>query len=270
MKNKTFASIEKVLDILNLFDLEQRELLAIEISDKLNLPLSSTYKYLEVLIKKEFLVRRAGSKKIGLGIKIFRLGNVLAQDFSLVDIALPHLKFLSDEFRETAMLTAIEGQEAIYLEKIEPQRLIKLSPDRGRKLPLHAGASSRVLLAFKENSFIESYIKNNVLKRLSEKTITSSKKLKSELKRIRQLGYCVSESEVDSDAKAIAAPIFDKKKNIVAALTIAGPSERINKPELSKLINLVKAKAREISNDLGYRNKSTHIRDDSYRRTYES
>ena len=81
---------------------------------------------------------------------------------------------------------------------------------------------------------------------------TSKKKLKAALKKTANDGYVVTDSEADSDAKAIAAPIFNHKGNILAGLTVAGPSERINEKKLSALFKLVGAKAREISSDLGY------------------
>ena len=252
MKNKTFASLEKALDILDLFDLTHREFSAQEISSRLDIPLSSTYKYLDVLVRRQLLMRKAGTKKVGIGAMLFRLGNVFSKDLNLVDIAMPHLENLATETCETAMITVVEGNEAICLERVEPQRLITFSLDPGRKLPLYVGASSRILLAYQNEKFIDSYLKNLKFSKFSNKTIASVKKLRAELKKTRDNGYVVTDSEADADAKAISAPIFDHKKNIIAGLTIAGPSERIKAKKLQDLIKLVKNKARKISINLGY------------------
>ena len=75
------------------------------------------------------------------------------------------------------------------------------------------------------------------------------------MKRIRENGYAVSDAEVNAGAKAVSAPIFDHKGKLLAGLTIAGPSERINNDLLSDFILMVKEKAEEISRDFSYTNE---------------
>ena len=253
MKNKTFASLEKALDIMTLFDLDCASFTVQEISKQLNIPLSTTYKYVDVLVKRGLLAKKPGSKQIGLGLMIFRLGSIFAAGFDLIDTAIPHMQSLMKRSGETILLTAIEGWNAICLERMEPQRLIKLSLDRGRTLPLHAGASSRVLLAFQNDEFITEYIKAKGLQTLTGNTLVKRNQLIAELQSTRERGYALSNSEVDEGAKAVAAPIFDHSGMLLAGITIAGPSERIDKKGLSGLIDYVCASARDISNDIGYR-----------------
>ncbi len=256
MKTKTFASLEKALDILALFDLGRTSFSAQEISDRLHIPLSTTYKYVDVLLKRGLLAKKPGSKSIGLGFTIFRLGSIFSAGFDQIDVAIPHMQSLLEKSGETIILTSIEGWNAICLERFEPQRLIKLSLERGRRLPLHAGASSKVLLAYQNSTFIDRYVKHQGLQRLTRNTITTLSKLRIELKRARENGYITSESEVDEGAAAIAAPIFDHMGQLVAGLSIAGPSERLHARSLIKIIAMVKAKALCVSKDLGYRHKT--------------
>jgi DNA-binding IclR family transcriptional regulator len=255
MKCKAFTSLERALDILSLFDLDCTSLTARQIANHLNLPLSTTYKYIDVLSKRGFLARKAGSKNFCLGLMLFRLGNVFISGFDLIDVVIPHMKALLKESGETILLTAVEGQEAICLEKMEPQRLIKLSLDRGRTLPLHAGASSRILLAYQDDAFINTFIKQQGLQKLTKNTITTLGKLRAELKRTREKGYAVSDSEVDAGAKAVSAPIFDYKGQLLAGLSIAGPSERIDNDLLSDFILMVKEKSAQISRDFSHTNE---------------
>ena len=263
MKNKAFASLEKALDIMTLFDFDRASFTVQEISKRLNIPLSTTYKYVDVLLKRRLLAKKPGSKEIGLGLMIFRLGSIFAAGFDLIDTAIPHMKSLMKQSSETILLTAIESWNAICLERMEPQRLIKLSLERGRRLPLHAGASSKVLLAFQNDEFIADYIEHKNLENLTDKTITEPDYLLVELKLTRERGYSLSDSEVDDGAKAVAAPIFEHNGNLLAGLTIAGPSERIDKKRLKVLIDSVCTSAKEISNDIGYRQQGTQKRNAS-------
>jgi DNA-binding IclR family transcriptional regulator len=250
MKNKTFASLEKALDILTIFDINHRSFTAQEISQNLDIPLSTTYKYIDVLLKRGFLNRIADSKNIRLGLTILRLGSVCSAGFDLIDVAIPHMKSLLGQCGETILLTSVEGWNAICLERLETQRLIKLSMERGRTLPLHAGASSRILLAYQDDEFIDDYIQKHGLKGLTKKTITNQKKLRADLKLIRETGYATSNSEVDEGAKAISAPVFNHLGKLQAGLTIAGPADRIDRVKLSELVEMVKKEAENISRHL--------------------
>jgi DNA-binding IclR family transcriptional regulator len=151
------------------------------------------------------------------------------------------------------LLTVISGWEAICIEKVETNRLIKLSLERGSSLPLHAGASSKILLAYQEDSFIDSMFEKTHLTKFTDNTITDPIRLKKELKAIVKQGFAFSDQEVDLGARAIGAPIFDHKGKVVAGLTVAGPRERITNKNIPKLIRLVKEAAQKASYDLGYR-----------------
>jgi DNA-binding IclR family transcriptional regulator len=163
------------------------------------------------------------------------------------------MKSLSSLSGETVLLTVISGWEAICIEKVETNRLIKLSLERGSSLPLHAGASSKILLAYQEDSFIDSMFEKTHLTKFTDNTITDPIRLKKELKVIVKQGFAFSDQEVDLGARAIGAPIFDHKGKVVAGLTVAGPRERITNKNIPKLIRLVKEAAQKASYDLGYR-----------------
>lgn len=253
MKDSSLTSLEKAIDIIDLFGLDDPSFTVKEISECLNIPLSTTYKYIDVLLKRGLLARKKNSKKIGIGLMIFRLGGIYAAGFDLIDAAIPHMMSLMEKSGETVLLTAIEGWNAICLERKEPQRLIKLSVEHGRKLPLHVGASSKVLLAFQNDKFIAEYIRHQDLVCVTDNTITEREKLIAEIKLTRERGYAISDSEIDDDAKGIAAPILERNGNLLAGLTIAGPSERIDTHGLNKMIDYVCASAMKISNDIDYR-----------------
>jgi len=250
--NKPFSSLEKAIDILNYFYCENHELSAQEISRQLCIPLSTTYKYLDVLLKKGFLSKNPVTKKIFLGLTIFKMGNLVAAKIKPIDVALPYMNDLATSSEETVMLTMVNGWEALCVEKIESPRRIKLSVATGDTLPLHAGGSSKILLAYQDEAFVTALIKNVGLVALTENTITDPAHLKNELKLIRERGYAYSESEVDQGATSAAAAVFDAKGRLVAGISVAGPAERINAETAQNLIQLVKENAGKISSDLGY------------------
>jgi DNA-binding IclR family transcriptional regulator len=246
------SSLQKGLDVLSSFDFDHKALSAHAISERLSIPLSTTYRYLTTLERKGFLVRTPEKKNFKLGFMLFKLGNVVSSEMKLADIVLPYMRSLSSASGETALLTVINGWTAMCIERVETNRAIKLSLERGLSLPLHAGASSKILLAHQKDSFINSMSRNVPLTRFTKNTITDPVLLKKELRKIRRQGFALSDQEADPGARAIGAPVFDHRGELVAGLSIAGPRERINKKNLSKLIGLVIDAAKRASFELGY------------------
>lgn len=259
MKKKTFTSLEKAVDILDLFDMNKREFSAQEISSTLDLPLSSVYKYIDFLVNRQLLRHKPNSKMYGLGYMITRLSYVLQKDFDLVEIIRPYLESLSEETGETAMLTIIVGEEAVCLDRVEPQRLVKLSLDPGRRLPLYTGSSSKILLAFQTDEFIDNFLREHPLLQVSDKTITDPEILKDNLQQIRKDGFSISDSEVDAGAKAVSVPVLDQKGTAIAGLTVAGPSERFEQQQLSVLCKRLQKESEKISVYLGFSSKKSLV-----------
>jgi len=244
------TSIEKVLDILCSFDLDHQELSVQEISERHYIPLSTAYKYLNVLLKKGFLAKDTATKKYSLGLTLFKIGNQVTERMKLLEVAVPHMNALSKRSRETVTLTVLYGWNSLCIEKIETPKRIQLMVEKGRSIPLNAGASQMILLAYQEDFFIDALIEDIGLPAFTDNTMTNPGQLKRGLSSIRKQGFAFSDGEYESGAAAVAAPIFDHKGKVVAGLSIVGPRERITGDNSHQLIDLVKGSARKISDDL--------------------
>lgn len=250
---KLVTSLQKGLDILCCFGLDEETFSAQNISRRLNIPLSTTYRYLETLEERGFLTKDSDNENYRLGFMIFQVGNISSVQMNLVNVAVPHMKSLASLSGETVLLTIISGWKTLCIESIEASRLVKLTLERGSTLPLHAGAPSKILLAYQKDSFIEYFLKNVVLTKYTDGTITDEILLRKELLAIREQGYALSKEEVDLGASAIAAPVFYNNEKVVAGITVAGPTERINNENKLALIQMVKNAADRISYDLARR-----------------
>jgi IclR family KDG regulon transcriptional repressor len=249
---KSNLSLKKGLDILGCFSFDDCSLSAQEIASKLDIPLSTTYRYVETLEERGFLVKNANGKNFKLGYMLFQIGNIVFLQMKLIDVALPHMKSLASLSGETVLLMMVSGGRALCIESIESDRLIRLSLKRGASLPLYAGAPSKLLLAYQTEPFIESFLKNNTLKRYTANTTTEPESLKKELKLIREQGFAFSNQEVDMGDCAISAPILDETGNLIAGLAVAGPVERIEGNK-ERMILWVKETALKTANDLNRR-----------------
>jgi DNA-binding IclR family transcriptional regulator len=180
-----------------------------------------------------------------------RLGLLAQQKFNIAAMALPYMKELSRLTKETVLLTVVSGNKAICLERVESEEPIRYSLfTPGASLPLHAGASSKVLMAFLPEGEWGAVIGREGLQRFTPSTITDPVILKAQLKEIRNQGYAFSDQEVDREVRAVAAPILNKRGDLVAGLTVAGPAYRINKKRVQSLGQQVMVYAAKIAAEI--------------------
>jgi DNA-binding IclR family transcriptional regulator len=232
-------SLAHGLDILSLYDSSQPMFAVSEISQKLKFSQSKAYRLVRTLVQYGLLQEDNGTARYILGSNVLRLGLLAQQQFNIATIARPYMKELSQITKETVLLTAVNGTKGIVLDKVESGEPIRYSVFQpGATIPLHAGASSKILMAFLPGEECDRIIKTEGLKRYTPHTITSKGKLKEHLKEIRRKGYAISDQEVDRDVRAIAAPILNESGELVAGLSVAGPAYRMKKkmtPSIAKL-----------------------------------
>lgn len=229
-------SAEKTLEILDLFNFQTRELNVPQIAEKLNQPQSSVYRHLRVLKEKGYLIESNGGL-YKLGYRFLELAKIVKTDSSISSIAFPIMRNLTNETGETSILTIVSGLNAICLEVITSPEPIKVSSDQGKILPLYAGASSIALLAHMPSETVDELSRLELLKSFTVNTIVDPEQLKGKLEETRNRGYAISDSEVDDGVIAYGVPIRDMDNQVVAAVSIAGPRERMLKKDERSLID---------------------------------
>ncbi len=250
--SKSFGSLEKAIQILSLFDSGHRKLSAQEISEFLCIPSSTTYNYLKVFIQNEILAKDEKTNKFCLGFKIFKLGILASENFSLLEIVHPYLVSIAGRSRETVVLTVSDDLDVLCVDTVETPRLVKLTMKKGARIPLHAGAPGKAVLAYKGQTFLHEMIQRKGLTKLNRNTITDLEELKQALASIRRQGFSVSNSEVDTGTAALAVPIFDHEGLVIASISLIGSKEAIFREEQKELIEMLKDAGRGISAELGY------------------
>jgi DNA-binding IclR family transcriptional regulator len=183
---------------------------------------------------------------------LLRLGDLVSRGTDFIEIIRPFLIELSDRCEETTMLMVLSGRRALCLAKKETSRLIRLSPQVGLTLPLYAGASSKVLLAHQSSSYINDYLSNTKIRKITPFTTPSIDKLNDEIKKIQKQGYSLCDQDVNIGLTGIAAPILDAKEKVVASFVVAGPRDRILKDKV-KIIKILKELCARASFELGSR-----------------
>jgi DNA-binding IclR family transcriptional regulator len=245
-----FSALTKAIDILNLLLTERDMLTVLDISKSLEMPRSSAYKYLAVLREYGFVDYDKQSRVYKLGFKFLEYASLVQSQIRVDKFALPYMRKLAREVKETVILSVLLNNVAYCLERVEHESGIVFSMQRGTHLTLHSGASAKVLLAFSPDDEIDDFLKNTKLVAYTENTITDPSELKKDLQEIRKKGYAYSDQEVDVGARAVAAPIINSDLHLVAGLCVAGPIHRMKDEKLKNVRKMVVNSAEKISEGL--------------------
>ncbi|MGY0431576.1 IclR family transcriptional regulator [Bacillus rugosus] len=246
-KNKT---VVKSMALLNLF-LHEPCLTLSELVSLSGMPKTSVHRMVSSLEEMGFL-NRDSSGVYSLGLVFLEFGQLVADRLDIRKIAKPVMEELCREVDEAVQLIMRDGNEAIYVEKIEGTQTVRLYTAIGRRSPLYAGACARSILSFLPREEIETYIKQTELISIGSGTITDPEKLLQEIDASVQNGYTVSYSELENYTASIGAPIFNHKRQVAAGISIAGFEARFTEDRLPYLTEKVKDAALQISRKLGY------------------
>jgi len=248
---ESLSSVEKAFKILTLFSAFRPSIDVNEISRDLGIPKSTVYRLIRIMMKYELLEQDNETHGYRLGIRIFQMGNIVKYQRRVGEIAYPFLVELRNITKETVILVVVEGHKSLVLREVEGIHVVRLTHDEGRTMPLHAGASSRILLAYLSTEEQDEIIQEG-LPRFTENTITDAIELKKELAKIRENGYAFSDQELDEGARAISAPIRNFSGKVIAGISLVGPVQRFNDANIEKCVPLVKEYGAKISKMLGF------------------
>lgn len=238
------------MDILNLF-IEHTSLSFQEIINLSGMPKTSVYRMIRSFEEMGFL-EKGSDAKYRLGLLFLKFGHLVSTRLDIRKIAYPFMQDLHNDVKEAINLIVREGNEAIYIEKIDTKQKVRLYTAIGRKSPLYAGACSRSILSFLPDAEIKAYIELAELKPFAQGTITDKDKLCETIQQARIEGYTISHSELENHTSAVAAPIFNHLGEVVAGISIAGIEANYQGENVEIFKKKVKKVADDISRQLGY------------------
>ena len=246
-KNKT---VVRSMDILNLF-INHSELSFQEIITLSGMPKTSVYRMLATLEEMGFL-EKGSDAKYRLGLLFLKFGHLVSIRLDIRKIAYPFMHALHQETKEAINLILREGNETIYIEKIDTLQKVRLYTAIGRRSPLYAGACPRAILSFLPDAEIDAYLAAVELKPIANGTITDRDKLYETIHQARAEGCTISHSELENYTSAVAAPIYNNAGEVIAGLSIAGIEANYQGENIEAFKEKVKKAAYEISKQLGY------------------
>ncbi|MBX5464466.1 MAG: IclR family transcriptional regulator [Clostridia bacterium] len=207
-----------------------------------------------------YVVQDPVSRRYRLGPAFISLGRVASRKLNVVGAARPLLERLAAETGETAVLMLRASMRSVCVATAEAPQPIRVAATVGRYASLHAGASNKPILAFLGDEEIEEYIASPFFVPRGPRSIAEAEALRAHLAEIRQRGFATSESEVEPGVSACGAPVFDAAGEVVGAVSITGPSDRLNGEAMAAAAGYVRRAAEDLSRALGWRGENGRAR----------
>lgn len=247
--------LDRACDILECLASGGPELGVTEITDRLGLSKSTVHRILSALKQREMVQKVLPTGKYVLGIKLVELGAKAGNAYGLAELAGAYLKQLVAETGETAHVGVLSGDTVVSLSAMESPKTLRTPATVGRRSPAHSSSLGKCILADLNPDELDKVLSDREFKRFTPRTIVTLAAMRDELLKVRSQGYAVDNEEFEFGLKCIGAPIRDNSGHVIAAVSIAGPANRLRPVSMKLMAAAVRRVASEISDALGYRPK---------------
>ncbi len=241
-------SVDRAVAILDALSAERNYLGVTGLSNQLGLHKSTVHRLLVSLLKGGLVERDPRTRRYRLGVRLVELGNAVLDSRGLPQVALPYLHFVADAVEEITYLAIREGDRVLNLLQIPAPHLIQSVSWLGGG-SLHSTSTGKVFLAHMGDQELDAYLKGT-LARYTDHTITDREQLRAEVEAARERGYATAWEEQEEGINAVAVPILDSAKQVVAAMGVVGPSFRFTRDKALQAPEVMMGVAREIAKRL--------------------
>ncbi|WP_105035568.1 IclR family transcriptional regulator [Cryobacterium aureum] len=217
----------RVLSLLAAFEHSASARSLSEISRESGLPQSTAHRLLGEL-ETWGAVQRDAQGRYQIGLRLWELGQHAGR--KLRDVARPYLQDLFGLTQETVHLAIRDGAEVLYIDRVYGSRRVPQAGRVGGRLPLHATAVGRAILAFEEE-WVQNAVLDGELVRRTPLTKTDPAELRRELAKIKESGFALASEEVRQGSCSLAVPVFQSPGQIFGALGIVLPTSRAHQLE---------------------------------------
>jgi IclR family KDG regulon transcriptional repressor len=252
-RENSVRALEKALTVLEHLSKLEQDIDLATLTQQLDMPKTTLLRLLNTLKKHNFVQQDERSRRYRLGWALIYLGQAANRVFDVVEFIHPYLERLSRRSGETANLVFLDRNHAVYVDQVVSDSIIRGVPAVGAPLGLHCTAAGKVLLSCQADDVITEILAQTDLTALTDKTITDLQQLRRELKRVREQGCAVDDEETEPGGRCVAAPIFGRQGSLIGAISIVGPTNRVNPETIPALSEMVRSAARGISRALGHR-----------------
>lgn len=253
MSDKGIQVIDRALDILELLSLEKDGLGVTDIGNRIGLHKSTVHRILSAMAERGYIEKTSARGSYKLGLKLIEISSVYLNSIELKTEARPYLWELTSKLGQTSHLAILEGNDAVYIDKVDVVTSIRLYSQIGRRIPVYCSALGKSLLSGLAEPELDKIVKGCSFKKLTDNTIDNKNQLLSQVEEVRKNGWALDNEEHEEGVRCIASPIFDYRGKVIAAVSISGPSAAISPERDRETGKMLADTALNISKRLGYK-----------------
>ena len=252
------SSVTTAVRLLKAFSDKDVEIGISALSKRLEVSKSTVHRLAKTLVAEGLLEQNKENERYRLGITLFALGALVRRRMDLSNEAKPLLGELRRVTEENVHLAILQGHNVTFIYDLESPHRVRLSSQLGSLKPAFCSAEGLAILAFLPNETVEEILSGNLTPKTG-RTITNPSQIRERLSMIRHEGYAIESEETDIGTRCAAAPVFDADRSVIAAIGVAGPSQRLSRKAISSFLPNLMGAAEMISARIGYRPPSRSV-----------
>lgn len=222
-----------------------------ELADELGMAKSTTHRYLQTLLSKEYLVVRDDVYYPSL--RFLDFGWQARNREDGYEMAKTKVEDIAEETNERAQFIVEEHWKGVYVHRRAGSNAVHTDPGIGKRIDLHTISAGKAIMAEWPDDQIDEYIDANGLRARTDNTITDDETLRGEIEQIRQRGYSVNNQENIEGLRAIGVSVCSSSDEVLGAFSVSGPMNRMRGEWFEeKLPNMLMGYANEIELNLKY------------------
>jgi IclR family pca regulon transcriptional regulator len=248
------GALVRGLEVLRCFDREHPTLSLGDVARKLGWGRTEPFRFLHTLESLGYLHRDPATKRYELAPKVLEIGFAALANLQLPELAQPFLERLRDATNASAHIGILDGKDVVYVGRAASRAILRSTIHVGSRLPAHATAIGKTLLAGKSAAELDAWLAEHELTRYTAHTLADARALRAELARIAERGYALSNQEFESGIRSVAAPVRDAHGATIAALNVSAPADALAAANVeATIVPAVRAAALDLSHTCGWR-----------------
>lgn len=247
------ASVLHGLTILDMYGRDRRTVAIGEMAKQLKLHKSSASRLAATLAAAGYLELDTSAGVYRLGGRLAAVGRLAAEDLDLERVVVPFLEELTAKTGETGHLAILDGKDSRTLAVTDGWHTVRMHSWVGKTSPAYCSSMGKALLAGRADDEVAELYAHDTFDRFTEHTVKTVAALLGDLKELRAKGFGFDDEELEPGLRCVSAPIVDGDGDVVASISLSGPTQRLDYDAVAKLSEVVRWSAAQASRALGAR-----------------
>ncbi len=246
-------SSAKLLSLIEIMSTLEQPARLHELANILEMPPSTVHRFLSTLQNRGYVAQNDDDGRYFLTFKLCGIADSIQRNETMLQIGRPFMRQVAESFGECTNLCTENNMSVMYVEVVPGKKKTLSSMHHvGHMASMHCTGVGKLLLSGFSDKQLDRYVREKGLLRMTANTITNRQALENELERITKLGYSADNEENEVGVRCVAAPIYDYRGRIVAAMSVSGPTVRMTDAHISANLPVLLEKAKLFSQRLGW------------------